>query len=233
MSRETVVVNEPLKELGSSGYEMVKDEPDIRGWKIVNAANQEIGKVKELLFDVNAQKVRYLVVNLDGKPLNLLSRNIIIPVGLAELDPKENVVFLHDITVGHLATLPEYKKGEVTYETERAIRDVFIPQSSTAAEKLADFESKENPEREAFYNTSYFDDNRLFKRRNRDYQPGESIIKNEAREAGRERYVAQERAKDITTSNAVKEDVVYLPDENDPNVLRKAKIVRETGDDNS
>lgn len=118
MSRETIRVNEPLQELSSSGFEMADGDPDIRGWKVLSGVNQHLGKVTELLFDVNAQKIRYLIVDLDGKPLNLLSRDVIIPIGLAELDQKENVVYLEDITVGHLATLPEYKKGKVTYDTE-------------------------------------------------------------------------------------------------------------------
>ena len=45
MSRETVVVNETLQELHASGYEMAKGEPDIRGWKVINSLNKEIGKV--------------------------------------------------------------------------------------------------------------------------------------------------------------------------------------------
>src|SRR5258705_12344391 len=140
MSRETVVINEALQELRASGYEMAKGEPDIRGWKVKNSINQTIGKVKEVLFDVRSQKVRYLIVDLDGKPINLLSRDVIIPVGLAELDATENVVYFPDVTVGHLASLPEYKKGKLTYHVEREIRDVFIPQNSFAADKLADFE---------------------------------------------------------------------------------------------
>lgn len=214
MSRETVVVNESLQELGSSGFEMVNGEPDIRGWKVLTGVNQHIGKVKELLFDVHAQKIRYLILDLDGKPLNLLSRNVIIPIGLAELDQIENVVYLPDITVGHLATLPEYKKGKVTYDTEREVRDVFIPQNSVAAEKLAEFESNEHPEREAFYRTSYFDENRLYRRRNNDFS--------------REKII---RKPDMADNN-VKEDVVYIPDEKDPSVLRKAKIVREVPGEN-
>jgi len=210
MSRETVVVNQPLQELSSSGFEMANGEPDIRGWKVLSGVNQHIGKVKELLFDVNAQKIRYLILDLDGKPLNLLSRNVIIPIGLAELDQTENVVYLPDITVGHLATLPEYKKGKIDYDTERGVRDVFIPQNSKAAEKLADFESKENPEREAFYRTPYFDENRLYRRRKNDYNH-EKIVHESA----------------PITGNDVKEEVVYIPDEKDPSVLRKAKIVRE------
>ena len=215
MSRETVVVNEPLQELSSSGFEMANGEPDIRGWKVLTGVNQQIGKVKELLFDVNAQKVRYLILDLDGKPLNLLSRNVIIPIGLAELDQKENVVYLPDITVGHLANLPEYKKGKVTYNTERAVRDVFIPQNSEAGEKLANFESNEHPEREAFYRTPYFDENRLYRRRKKDYDREKIIVKKESQEQG------------PITGNGLKEDVVYIPDEKDPSVLRRAKIVRD------
>src|SRR5437868_10718437 len=101
MSRERVVVNETLKELHASGYEMAKGEPDIRGWKVINSLNQEIGKVQEVLFDVKSRKVRYLIIYIHGKPINLLSRDVIIPVGLAELDEKENLVFLPDVTVGH------------------------------------------------------------------------------------------------------------------------------------
>ena len=215
MSRETIRVNEPLQELSSSGFEMADGDPDIRGWKVLSGVNQHLGKVTELLFDVDAQKIRYLIVDLDGKPLNLLSRDVIIPIGLAELDQKENVVYLEDITVGHLATLPEYKKGKVTYDTERAVRDVFIPQNSAAAEKLADFESNEHPEREAFYRTPYFDENRLYRRRKNDYDHEKIVIKKETQASG------------PITGNEVKEDVVYIPDEKDPSVLRKAKIVRE------
>ncbi len=221
MSKETVLVNEPLQELSESGYEMAKGEPDIRGWKVINPNNQEIGKVKELLFDVRARKVRYLIVNMDGKPINLLSREIIIPVGLAELDEKEYVVLLPDVTVGHLASLPEYQKGKINYQTERLIRDVFIPQDSAAAEKLADIESQENPERETFYNNEYFDENRMYRRR-----------KNE-READSKRYVSKDEMKDINEERHESDEVIYIADDKDPSVLRRAKVVRETpGDKN-
>ncbi|MEO6219348.1 MAG: PRC-barrel domain-containing protein [Ginsengibacter sp.] len=205
MSRETVVVNETLKELHASGYEMAKGEPDIRGWKVKNSLTQEIGKIKEVLFDVRSRKIRYLIINLNGKPINLLSRDILIPVGLAELDEKENIVYFPDVTVGHLASLPEYKKSKITYHTERQIRDVFIPQDSAAAEKLADIESHEYPEREAFYNNDYFDENRMYRRR-----------KNE--DEIRER---------VTENKSVKDEVVYIADDKDPSVLRRARVVKD------
>lgn len=221
--RETIVVNKNLQELRSSGYEIAKSEPDIRGWKVVDSHNVQIGKIKELLFDRASRKVRYLVVDLDGKPINLLSRDIIIPIGLAELDATENVVFFPDVTVGHLATLPEYEKGKVTYKIEKEIRDVFIPESSAAADRLADYEAENNPEREAFYNNEYYDDSRMYKRRKL-----ENKLKNEEDNA---RYIPAETNERINEKRNVEEDVIYIPDEKDPSVLRKAKIVKEVHHD--
>ena len=51
---EKPIANLNLKELRSSGYEMRDGEPDIRGWKVKNNQNIEIGKVDELLFDVQS-----------------------------------------------------------------------------------------------------------------------------------------------------------------------------------
>jgi len=222
--RETIVVNKNLQELRSSGYEMAKGEPDIRGWKVVDSNNIQIGKIKELLFDTVSRKVRYLIVDLDGKPINLLSRDVIIPVGLAELDATENVVFFRDETVGHLATLPEYQKGKVTYKIEKGIRDVFIPESSAAADRLADYEAQDNPEREAFYNNEYYDDSRMYKRRRL-----ENKLRNEEENA---RYIPTDKTERVVNENKnVEENVVYIPDEKDPSVLRKAKIVKEVHHD--
>jgi hypothetical protein len=219
MNKETIVVNDRLRELRSSGFEMAEGNPDIRGWKVISANDGAVGKIKELLFDVASRKVRYIIVDLDGKPINLLSRDVVIPVGLAELDKTENVVYLPDVTVGNLAMLPEYKKGKLTFKTERDIRDVFMPASSRAADKLADFEATNNPEREAFYNNEYYDDTRMLRRRRLEEKPGNKTY--QQKEA-----IATD--KNENDNDAVKGSVAYIPDENDPSLLRKVKIVRET-----
>ena len=221
MNKETIVVNDHLQELRSSGFEMVKGEPDIRGWKVLNSDKVTIGKIKELLFDVYSKKVRYIIMELDGKPLNLLSREVIIPVGLAELDPTENVVYLPDVTVGHLATLPEYKKGKVTFKTEREIRDVFMPDNSRAADRLADFEATNNPEREAFYNNEFYDETRLLKRRR-------MADKLENRTYETEKELTNDERNVQNTDTVQPGNVAYIPDEKDPSVLRKVKIIRDT-----
>src|SRR6516165_4489327 len=88
-----------LVELGNSGYEIVSDEPDIRKWSVRIATGKYLGVVNELLVDRNVNKVRYIVLDLQGKPLNLLSRKILIPIGIAELDEIDDVVILPAITI--------------------------------------------------------------------------------------------------------------------------------------
>jgi hypothetical protein len=127
MTDKEYIYDEHLRELHASEYEMANGEPDIRNWKVVAVRNQEIGRIKELLFDETTRRVKYLVVSLYGKPLNLLSREVIVPIGLAELNKRDKLVFFRDITVGHLALLPGYEKGKLTTETEREIHSVFAP----------------------------------------------------------------------------------------------------------
>jgi hypothetical protein len=125
MSKERVY-NDHLKELTGSDFEILKGEPDIRNWKVL-AGHQEIGRVNELLFDEVSRKVKYLVVDMDGRAINLLSRKVIVPIGLTELLRKEQLVVVPELTVGHIASLPTYEKGKIPLETENEIRSVFAP----------------------------------------------------------------------------------------------------------
>ncbi|MEO6000422.1 MAG: DUF2382 domain-containing protein [Chitinophagaceae bacterium] len=161
MSEEKNSYNKNLTELRSSRYEIAEGEPDIRGWLVRTLQNQEIGKVKELLFDTSSLRVRYVVVQLDGKPLNLVSRDLLIPIGLAELHEKEKVVLFPEISVGHFASLPEYKRGKVTMQFERDIRAVFAPSSGIV------FKEVDYNDPEEFYNNEYFDEKRMDRQRER------------------------------------------------------------------
>ena len=156
MSKEQYIANRNLQELHGSGFEIAKGEPDIRGWKVKDLANNVIGRVDDLLFDTASLRVRYLVIKLNGKPINLVSRHLLIPIGLAELNEKDDVVIFPEVTVGHLASLPEYKKGEVSVQTERAIRTVFT-----------DIESKPVTngyyDDDEFYNHSYFNEDKVYR----------------------------------------------------------------------
>src|SRR3954467_201573 len=138
-----------LVELGNSGYEIVADEPDIRKWRVTNANGRVLGVVDELLVDRQLNKIRYIVLDMQGKPLNLLSRKVLIPIGIAQLDRVDDIVILPTITLEHLATLPTYKKGKLTFETERKIRNVFA-----ASNAPVDYDN--DVADDTFYQDDYF-----------------------------------------------------------------------------
>jgi hypothetical protein len=144
-----------LVELSNSGYEIVADEPDIRKWKVVNADGKILGHVDELLVDRQLHKVRYIVLNLQGKPLNLLSRKVLIPIGIVQLDGIDDLVILPNVTLEHLATLPDYKRGKLTIGTERKIRNVFSPSGMAV-----DYD--DDVREDVFYQHEHFDDSNLY-----------------------------------------------------------------------
>jgi len=175
MSAKEYVYNSRLKELHASDYEMVKGEPDIRGWKVITIQNQEIGKIIDLLFDEVSKRVRYLVVDMDGKPLNLLSRNILIPIGLAELHRGKKVVVFPELTVAHLASLPSYEKGKITIETEYAIRSVFAPNTGVS------YLDEDLHNSDKFYNHEHFNEEKFYRPRIEKLEDN-SALKNEIKE---------------------------------------------------
>ena len=149
------VYNDHLIELHSSEYEMASGEPDIRNWKVIGLQNREVGKVEELLFNDVSHRVRYLIVNINGKPLNLISRSILIPVGLVDLLKDEKIILLNGFNIGHLASLPTYEKGKLSRETELAIRDVFSPGY------VGRYSGKNDMDDEELYNHEHFNNGRF------------------------------------------------------------------------
>jgi hypothetical protein len=127
MTQTEYVYNDHIRELHSSDFEIAVGEPDIRQWKVIGLQNKELGKVEELLFHDISHEVKYIVVNLNGKPLNLVSRLILIPAGLVDLLRDEKLVVVNGLNIGHLASLPTYEKGKISRQTEIEIRDLFSP----------------------------------------------------------------------------------------------------------
>lgn len=126
MTDKDYIMNNHLQELrGNSKYEIVHDEPDIIGWRVFGMNNQEVGKVHDLIFDESTNRVKYAIVDIDGKPLNLVSRLVLVPIELVELLTGDKVVVVSELTVGELASLPTYEKDKVTTETEHAVDAVF------------------------------------------------------------------------------------------------------------
>jgi hypothetical protein len=188
----------PLTELHRSGYEVADGYPDIRGWSILNGAGQKIGEVVELIFDPLSNSVRYLVVHIEGKPINLLSRDVLVPIGLAELVEETGIVSVPNISLGHLALLPTYKRSIFNRSFERAVRNVF----SGEKEKIE--ETTDETLNPVFYDHEHFDQEKFYKNRNA------NTIKEE-RDAGqpwiRERITPKEKPFPNDPDNNSREDV--------------------------
>lgn len=147
-----------LVELSNSGYEIVSDEPDIRKWNVRSGSGRLLGVVSDLILDKQSRKVRYIVMDLNGKPLNLLSRRILVPIGISQFDDSQDMVILPNITIENLATLPTYTKGRVSIDDERKIRNVFTTPST-----LVDYD--ERYEGDHFYEHEHFNDTNYSKAR--------------------------------------------------------------------
>jgi sporulation protein YlmC with PRC-barrel domain len=150
-----------LQELDDSGFEMVKGEPDIRGWDVRNNPGQKLGEVEELIIDIEQKKVRYMVVDLDSNELKLklAHRKVLLPIGLAELHKEDDDVILPNVTAEHLSALPAYDKNNLSPETERMICTTLGRKRETTTVLEGEALSPE------FYRHEYYNDDNLYKHR--------------------------------------------------------------------
>jgi hypothetical protein len=170
-TEETVATR--LEELKGSGYEVIDGQPDIIGWDIKTRSGKKAGVVKDLLFDVDLHKVRYIVADLGKNELDLDgNRKVLIPIGIAELYTKSsrrrhemdpafttydplndgNVVYIPSISSKQLDALPLYEKGRLSRHTEIAIRNILIPVDRT--DRVED----------EFYRHDHFNEDRFYDR---------------------------------------------------------------------
>lgn len=123
-----------LQKLSDSNFEIADNQPDIRGWDVKDSSGKKLGKVAELIFDTQAQKVRYLVLDTTVNDRELDDRELIIPIGLAELHDKDDDVILRDVSREQLAALPEYDADNLNTNIEGAVHQVFSSTGSTRSE---------------------------------------------------------------------------------------------------
>jgi hypothetical protein len=153
-----------LRELRGSGYEIAKGQPDIRGWDVRDDHRRKIGKVRELIFDIRASKVRYMVIDvLDVKDLDLEKRTVLVPIGLAELDQRDDDVILSTVTPFQLRALPRYDKNILGAKAERDISMVF-GREGVLGNSTASSTSNEDVD-DTFYNHDHFNEDNMYRKR--------------------------------------------------------------------
>lgn len=79
-------------------FEVDRNQPDPRGWKVVNREGRSVGEVKDLIVDTERMTATYLDVELDAKLFDLRDTDphVLIPVERARADGKQLIA--DDIT---------------------------------------------------------------------------------------------------------------------------------------
>jgi hypothetical protein len=155
-----------LRELSKSDFTIAKGQPDIRGWDVRDEQGRKFGTVGELIFDIRADKVRYMIIDvLDTPEMELEKRSVMVPIGLAELDPTDNDVLLPNVTPFQLRALPRYQTAKLGAKAERDIRTVFGDVNLGATKMQQPATNSEEDVDESFYNNEYFNEDNMYRRR--------------------------------------------------------------------
>ncbi len=144
--------------LGDLGdFQVAEGFPDPRGWDVISSGGKKIGKVHDLIVDTGEMRTRYLDVKLDGDAIGASSdHDVLLPVGVAQLDDANDNVVLGSLTEAQLAALPEFTHGEISRDYESAVLSQMPGRGEAAAATGADY-----------YATHHFDDAAFFGSRER------------------------------------------------------------------
>jgi sporulation protein YlmC with PRC-barrel domain len=140
----------PLGDLDN--FEVAKNIPDPRGWDVLTADGNKIGTVHELIVDTSALRTRYIDVTLDKKAFRLdKDRDVLIPIGDAQLDSADDKVVIDKLTLSQIADLPEFKHIQITREYEVSVLPKFGASPSMKLGEGSDF-----------YADLHFDDKKFY-----------------------------------------------------------------------
>jgi hypothetical protein len=150
----------PLGEVDD--FEVAEGYPDVRGWRVDAADGTEIGKVHELLVDLDAMRTRYLDVRLTSEVAAAPEdRDVLVPVGAANIEQGHDVVRI-PITAERVGLLPPYLHGPVTREQEYEVRRHFTFGRAAAEGVAAGEAASATRESRDFYDDEAYNDRRFF-----------------------------------------------------------------------
>ena len=135
---------------------MASDDPDVRGWEIVDRDNERFGTIKELIVDPEKKKVRYLDVEPSSDLSSAGNERLLIPIGVAKLDKDHKNVIVNEVDKDALASFPLYSGDVVArdYEIEVVERFNRPGGTTTTTRETGDF-----------YDTTVYDEDRFYTNR--------------------------------------------------------------------
>ena len=144
-------------------FEVAEGYPDIRGWRVDSADGVEVGKVHDLLIDVDQMRTRYLDVRLTKQlAASPGDRDVLVPVGTAQVIDGNNVVRV-PLTAERVGLLPLYDHGRLTRVHELEIRRHFsLGEAAAATATGAVAGAATGATTRGFYDDDGYDDRRFF-----------------------------------------------------------------------
>jgi hypothetical protein len=98
---------------------------------------------------------------VDSKELQLEKRTVMIPIGLAVLQPKDDDVILENVTPFQLRALPRYHKDDLGTKAEKSISTVFGRTDPKAGTHISD----DSDLSEDFYEHEHFNEQNMYRNR--------------------------------------------------------------------
>jgi len=209
-------------------FEVAEGYPDIRGWRVASADGQEVGKVHDLLIDVDQMRTRYLDVRLT-KELAAApgDRDVLVPIGTAEVVEGKDVVRV-PLTAERFGLLPVYDHGRLTRTHELEVRRHFSLGEAAAAAAGGAAAAATGRE---FYDDEGYNDRRFFGKRRPTREDEERALRRvdaERADAARvdaEREVARRDETDREVRARDRDNEIRVP------VEREDAVVLKRGDD--
>jgi photosynthetic reaction center H subunit len=106
-------------------FEISPNNPDVRGWTLIGLDGERIGEVDDLIVDTEAQKVRYLAVEVDKDVARGKDHHILIPIGAARLHKNDDNVLVEGLSRHTVATYPMFDGLTITPEYEHKLRSAM------------------------------------------------------------------------------------------------------------
>jgi hypothetical protein len=97
-------------------YRVCSEDTDPRGWNVIDADGFQLGAVTDLIIDVQALTVRYIVCSLAAA-----MRQVLIPTGFARLDEESRQVHLDFVTAADTEQMPHFVGLPLTEQYSAAL----------------------------------------------------------------------------------------------------------------
>jgi hypothetical protein len=108
-------------------YRISPGETDVRGWIVFTEDGQRVGRVRDLIIDVQNLVVRYVEVDLDWHFAESgTSTRAIVPVACARVSAQRRHVHVRGIRSDELCYAPSFGARPIGTEEETSVRRFFL-----------------------------------------------------------------------------------------------------------